>query len=154
MSRVTCHLDVPRSRAFELLEDPRALRRLVAGARTIRRFDPAWPDAGTCIHHTVGIPPVVVRDTTEVVEVEPDRRLLLDARVQFLGRFAIELTLEDAPGGGSDLTVREEAVGGLLGARALRRLTDAAIHLRNRELCRRFARLLATREANGAVRDA
>jgi hypothetical protein len=149
MGAVTCVLPVSAARCFELLEDPRALRLLVAGAREIRHFDPRWPDPGTTIDHSVGIQPLVIRDRTEVVMCEPGQRLLLHARVQLFGSFSVDFRISPHPEG-SELTVEEHATGGLAGLPGLKVAADAAVILRNRWLCRRFRQLVDKREDNAA----
>lgn len=137
-------LSASPARAFRMLEDPKTFERLVAGARRIRRFDPRWPDQGTAIHHTVGVPPLLVRDSTEVLEVRPPRCLRLEARIWPLGALVVEFEFRDHPGG-CLLVVREEPVSGPVAAPALRQLTLAAVKLRNLEICRRYRKLVAAR---------
>lgn len=126
--------------AFRLLEDPSSLQRLVAGARKIRRFDADWPDRGSRIHHTVGVPPLVIRDHTEVIDVEFPHRLVLHARLRPLGELTVAMTLEDDGRDGSVLTVRETAETGFLAVQGVRQVTQVLLFLRNREIARRFAR--------------
>jgi uncharacterized protein YndB with AHSA1/START domain len=138
-------LAVPPERAFQVLEDPRAYREMVVGARRIRRFDPRWPDAGTRLHHSFGIGPLVVRDTTEVLECVPGRRLVLQAHLRGLGRFVVEFDFDAHPEG-CRLTVAERAVHGMAAMPLIRGVADAAIHLRNRELGRRYRQIVERRE--------
>lgn len=144
-------LDVPADEAFRLLEDPGSFERLVAGARRIRRFDSRWPERGTLLDHTVGFPPLLVRDHTEVMEEQRPRRLLLDAHIWPLGRLTVEFSIEPV-GKGSRLTVREEPEEGPISWPLVRRATRRAVQLRNREICRRFRLLADTRHraAGGA----
>jgi hypothetical protein len=138
-------LPVGPERAFEVLEDPRAYRALVVGARRIRRFDPRWPETGTRLHHSVGVAPLIVRDTTEVQECIPGRRLVLEARLQMLGRFVVEFEFRPDPEG-CRLTVAERTVQGVAALPLVRTVMNLAIHLRNRELCRRYRRIVQRRE--------
>jgi hypothetical protein len=142
---VCCVLPVTAERAWQLLEDPRSLKLLVVGARVIRRFDSRWPDAGTVVHHTIGVRPLVIRDTTAVTRCEPGRRLVLEARLRPLGRFEVDFALRDHEQG-SLLEVRERVISGCLAAGPLAALANAAVRVRNRELCRRFRRLVEHRE--------
>lgn len=148
---VSTDLAVPPQEAFRLLEDPGSFRRLVAGARRIRHFDPRWPEKGTRIDHTVGIPPLLIRDHTEVLDERAPERLLLDAHIWPLGRLRVEFLIEPGPGG-SRLTVHEEPEAGPVNWPLLRSATRMAIQLRNREICRRFRKLTeARRRAAGGV---
>lgn len=145
MSEVSVTLPVSRRRAWLLLEDPRAIRLLVAGARTVRRFDPCWPDVGTAVHHSVGLRPLVLRDATFVTVSQPERRLVLKAQARPLVSLRVEFLLDD-DAGGCRLTIRETPVSGLLALPVLSRVTDLAVGARNAELCRRFKRLVQDRE--------
>lgn len=89
MATTVLSLDAPPERVFALLEDPRSLSSFVVGNRTIRRFDPRWPDQGTMAHHTVGFGPLRLRDTVEVTDVDGPRRLALEARFRPLGVMAV-----------------------------------------------------------------
>ena len=144
VKEVSTVLAASPSEAFRLLEDPKTFERLVAGARRIRRFDPRWPEPGTAIHHTVGIPPLLVRDSTEVIEMTPPSRLRLEARIWPLGTLEVEFEFADHPEG-STLTVREQPVAGPVAAPGVRRLTAIGVKLRNLEICRRYRKLVTDR---------
>lgn len=153
-SEVSTVLAVPPERAFRMLEDPKTFERLVAGARRIRRFDPRWPEPGTCIHHTVGIPPLLLRDSTEVIDLQDPSRLRLEARIWPLGTLLVEFAFSPHPDG-CTLVVRERPTAGVLNAPRLRHLTSAAVRLRNLEICRRYRRLIEQRDhATGGPRRA
>lgn len=149
---VSILLSVPPEEAYRLLEDPGSFQRMVAGARRIRRFDSRWPEKGTRIDHTVGIPPLVVRDHTEVLDQHSPDLLVLDARIRPLGRLCVEFRLEPRSSG-SRLTVHEEPVEGPVSWPLVRAVTQLALQLRNREICRRFRKLTQLRhcaEGGGA----
>lgn len=139
-SRVSTVVAAPPEEAFRLLEDPTAFERLVAGARKVRRFDSRWPDPGTRLHHTLGIPPLVVRDHTEVVANRPGESLVLEAKAGPLGQFRVEFSFE-ADDGGCRLTVSEQPCAGPAAWPGVRRLTRMALGVRNREICRRYRKL-------------
>lgn len=142
---VSCTLSVSKERAWQLLEDPRALKLLVVGARNVRRFDARWPEVGTTVHHTVGVAPLVIRDTTEVIASEPGHRLVLEARVRPFGSFEVDFALRDHDGG-CLLEVRERVIGGPLSGGRRAKVVDTLVKIRNVELCRRFQRLVERRE--------
>jgi hypothetical protein len=146
MNRIEVQLPVAPERAFTLLEYPRSFRAIVPGARPIRYFDPSWPDPGTEVRHSVGVYPLVIRDRTIVMECQPGRRLVLEARVQMIGTFVVDFRFEpDA--GGTRLTVEETVMGGALGLPLLRPLADLTVRVRNAELARRLRRLSDARES-------
>jgi len=147
---VSIRLPVGPERAFALLEDPRSFRALVAGVRRIRRFDPRWPEPGSAVHHSAGFPPLMVGDTSVVTECEPGRRLVLEARLHFVGRLIV--VFEFAPDGtGSVLTLSECPTAGPVNLPYVRWLVEVVTAVRNAEMGRRFARLVADREALAAT---
>lgn len=135
--------------AWALLEDPRSFRYLVPGARRIRRFHPRWPEPGTEVQHTVGLPPLLVRDCTEVLAAEPPERLLLEARLRHLGSLHVEFCFRPH-GPGTRLTIRESVSAGPLAAPGLRQATEIAIAFRNLDICRRYRRLVKKRPCDQA----
>ena len=66
----------------------------VVGASRMRDVDDDWPAVGARLHHSVGTWPLLIDDTTEVLEVEPGRRLVLLARGWPAGEANVEFTLE------------------------------------------------------------
>lgn len=144
MASICRSLAVPSEEVYRVLEDARALRILVPGARRIRRFDPRWPDVGSRVHHTSGVYPLVLRDTTEVLECDPGRRLVLVARLQALGAFEVCFDLSPE-GQGTRLGVTERPVGGPFRLPLLRSVAEIAVALRNIEMMRRFDRLVRHR---------
>jgi len=109
----------------------------VVGASRMRDVDEGWPAVGTRLHHSVGSWPLLIDDTTEVLEVEPGRRLALRARGWPAGEAYVEFTLEDADAG-TLVTIREDATAGpgLLMPKPLR---DVQLNVRNDEALQRLA---------------
>jgi hypothetical protein len=68
-----------------VLSDPHSYGDWVVGSDTIRDADPRWPAAGSRFYHRVGAGPLKVNDHTEVLEVDPQRQLVLHARARPLG---------------------------------------------------------------------
>ena len=66
----------------------------VVGAARMREVDDTWPAVGARLHHSVGTWPMLVDDTTSVLEVEPGRRLKLRARAWPAGEGEVELRLD------------------------------------------------------------
>lgn len=65
----------------------------VVGASRIRAVDPAWPAPGSEIHHSVGVWPVVLDDTTTVLASNPGQELQLRARALPFGTGHITIRL-------------------------------------------------------------
>ena len=117
----------------------------VVGATRMRDVDEHWPAVGALLHHSVGVWPLTLDDTTEVLEEKPPSMLKLRARAWPGGEADVELLIEPE-GAGSRITIREDAVKGpgLLVPAPLRHLQLA---WRNTEALRRLAYLVERREA-------
>jgi uncharacterized protein YndB with AHSA1/START domain len=115
----------------------------VVGASTIRSVDDGFPAPGTRIHHSVGSWPLLIHDTTHVLEYEPGRRLRLEARGWPLGQATVEITV-DQDAESSLVRMREDVSEGpgRMVPLPIRRL---AIAPRNRESLRRLAYLAEAR---------
>lgn len=109
----------------------------VVGAARMREVDDGWPAVGTRLHHSVGTWPLLIDDTTEVLEVEEGRRLLLLARGWPAGQAHVEIRLE-ARGADTVVTMVEQATAGP-GALLPKVLQDPQLHVRNVEALRRLA---------------
>jgi len=149
MSVRTLVLPAPPERVFAILEDPTTLATFVVGSRTIRHFDPRWPEVGTRAHHSVGIGPLVIRDSTEVLAEDTPHRLVLEARVRPFGTATVEFRLADHPDG-TELTVTERPRTGPMALPVVAAVVDVLMGIRNVELGRRLTRLVERREAQRA----
>jgi uncharacterized protein YndB with AHSA1/START domain len=139
---------------WDVLMDPEAYGHWVVGSSHIRDVDSDWPAVGSRFHHTVGVGPLKLRDHTEVLEVEPPRRLVLKAKARPLGTARVELEIRRA-GAGAGITM-VEGPGDALSRPVLGNpVSDRLIALRNRESLRRLRRLAEERafrrEAAGAA---
>lgn len=150
MREVSTVVLAPARVAFGLLEDPKSFERLVAGARRIRRFDPRWPDEGSMIHHTIGLPPLVIRDTTRVLAMREPDFVRLEARVGPLGALLVEFEFT-AAAGGCRVVVREQPRSGFLCRPGVRQLAQMTVTLRNVGICRRYRKMVAERLAAAGV---
>lgn len=123
------HVRAPRSAVFDVLTDAPSYKIWVVGSKRIRGVDPDWPSAGSKFHHIVGWGPIRDKDTTEILEIEPPRRLVLEARVWPLGTAKVAFELFDA-GDGTDVVLTEDPLRGPA-ARFHGRLAHWSIKLRN-----------------------
>lgn len=135
----------PASAVWDVLSDPWLFASWVVGASRIRDATGRWPAEEALIHHSVGIWPLLLDDTTSVVSSVPGSELVLRARGRPLGEAHVELRLEDEPGG-CTIVMTERAVSGL-GTRLPRPVHDAVIGVRNREALRRLALIAEGRHA-------
>ena len=105
----------------------------------MREVDEGWPAPGTKLHHSFGVWPLVIDDSTEVLEIEPGQRLVLEARGWPVGTARVEITVK-ADGDGSLVSIAEDVSGGP--ARFVpESVRVAGIDVRNRETLRRLAHL-------------
>jgi uncharacterized protein YndB with AHSA1/START domain len=112
-----------------------------------RRYDVEghWPERGSLFHHTVGMGPVNLKDNTKVLDVEPTRRIVLEARARPLGRARIEITLSRV-GAGTTVSLDEEAVSPTV-ARALNPVLAPLVRARNGKTLHRLAAMAEVRTA-------
>jgi uncharacterized protein YndB with AHSA1/START domain len=83
----------------------------VVGASRMRTVDPAWPAVGAELHHSVGVWPALIDDTTTARASVPKRELVLQARGWPAGEATVRLTLEERAGGCTVVMAEEVASG-------------------------------------------
>jgi hypothetical protein len=110
----------------------------VVGATRMRAVDDNWPEVGSKIHHSAGVWPAVIDDNTEVLEVEPLRRLVLKAKGWPFGTANVVMELEDVGGGQTLVRIHEDAAEGP-GRLVPYPLRAPMIKIRNVEALRRLA---------------
>lgn len=142
--RVNCSPD----QVFAVLNDGWLYPLWVVGASRMRDVDDGWPAQGTKLHHSFGVWPALIDDSTEVLEIEPGKRLVLEARGWPIGKARVEITIE-ADGEGALVSIAEDATGGpvRLVPEPIRQPT---IDFRNRETLRRLAYIAEGREDDQA----
>jgi uncharacterized protein YndB with AHSA1/START domain len=111
----------------------------VVGASTIRDVDQGFPAPGKRIHHSVGSWPLLLSDTTHVLEYEPGHRLKLEAKAWLRGQATIEITV--VPEGADSLVVMAEDVSEGPGKLLPLPIRYLGLAPRNRESLRRLAYL-------------
>jgi carbon monoxide dehydrogenase subunit G len=137
MSTTTRSVSATPEQVWKVLSDGWLYPLFVVGASRMRDVDESWPAVGARLHHSVGTWPLLIDDTTEVVEVEEGKRLLLLARGWPAGQANVEISLEP-DGDATVVTINEDASAGpgLLVPKPLR---DVQLHWRNVETLRRLA---------------
>ena len=130
---------------WAVLDDGWTYASWVVGASRVRRVDATWPAPGSRIHHSVGTWPLLLDDETQVLECDPGRRLVLQARGRPFGEAQVTLEV-DAAAGGALITMLEDATHGpgLLVPKPLR---QKAVVLRNAETLHRLALMAEGRTA-------
>lgn len=104
-------VDAAPQAVWDVLADGWLYPLWVVGATRIRAVDDAWPAQGSKIHHSVGVWPAVIDDNTEVVDVDPLRRLVLHAKGWPLGTATVVIELEDL-GKQTRVRIKEDAESG------------------------------------------
>jgi hypothetical protein len=133
---------------FAVLNDGWTYPLWVVGASRMRDVDDAWPAPGSKLHHSFGVWPLLIDDSTEVLEIEPGKRLVLEARGWPIGKARVEITV-DANGNGSLVSISEDASGGP--ARLIPEpIRQPVIDFRNRETLRRLGYLAEGRHDHQA----
>ena len=137
MSTTSRPISATPEQVWSVLSDGWLYALWVVGAARMRDVDEDWPAVGSRLHHSVGSWPLLIDDTTEVLEVEEDRRILLLARGWPAGQAHVHITLE--PRGTDTLvTIVEQATSGP-GALIPKVIQDPQLHVRNIEALRRLA---------------
>jgi carbon monoxide dehydrogenase subunit G len=137
MSTTTRSVSATPEQVWKVLSDGWLYPLFVVGASRMRDVDESWPAVGARLHHSVGTWPLLIDDTTEVVEVDEGKRILLLARGWPAGQAHVDISLEPQ-GDATVVTITEDATAGpgLLVPKPLR---DAQLHWRNVETLRRLA---------------
>ncbi|MGF9753982.1 SRPBCC family protein [Microvirga sp. 0TCS3.31] len=137
MSTTTRSISATPEQVWKVLSDGWLYPLFVVGASRMRDVDESWPAVGARLHHSVGTWPLLIDDTTEVVEIEEGKRLLLLARGWPAGQANVDISLEP-DGDATVVTINEDASAGpgLLVPKPLR---DVQLHWRNVETLRRLA---------------
>jgi len=128
---------------FAVLGDGWSYAGWVVGAARVRAVDQGFPEAGTSIHHSVGVWPFLVDDVTTVEDFEPDHRLVIKVRVWPAGAGRVEFVATTRPDG-CLLVMREEAVEGPANLFPSATL-DPVLRRRNTETLHRLAYLAEAR---------
>ena len=139
-------IPLPPERVFEVLSDPFTYQEWVVGTSKIRDADDNYPEVGARLYHRIGLGPLGIRDHTEVLELVPNRHIVLDAHLWPLGRARISLTLEPFEGG--TRVLMEEGPADLWSRIGMGGpLAEPLLQLRNTEALSRLRRV-ALRDGN------
>ena len=130
---------------FAVLADGWLYPSWVVGASRIRDVEAAWPAEGAKIHHSFGIWPVLIDDSTSVLENDTPHRMVLKARGWPLGSARVVIEVEPTPEG-CRITIEEDAVEGP-GQLVPSAVRQPLIHVRNVETLRRLRFLAEGRVA-------
>ncbi|QEW00530.1 SRPBCC family protein [Microbacterium caowuchunii] len=124
---------------FRVLENGWLFPSWVVGASRMRDVAAEWPAVGSRLHHSFGVWPVLIDDSTEVLAYDPPRRFVLRARGWPVGEARVTIDVKPWRDG-SLVRIQEEAVAGP-GRFVPQPLMDLPLHWRNTETLHRLAYL-------------
>ena len=128
----------PADVVWSVLADGWQYATWVVGASRIRDVDRNWPAEGSRIHHSVGLWPLLIDDSTDVLRSEPERELVLKARGWPIGEAHISITLTPERAEHTTVSITEDATAGP-GRAIPAPVRQLAIGPRNVETLRRLA---------------
>jgi uncharacterized protein YndB with AHSA1/START domain len=141
MAYVSREINASADRVFGVLIDPWTYPQWLAGTADMRDVDDEWPQIGSRFHHRVGLRPLTIADSSEVVAIEDNRLLRLAVRARPLISAVVTFTLV----GDEDRCVvsfEEEPAPRAIG-NAVRPVLDPVTHIRNHLSLKRLAALPA-----------
>ena len=143
VSRVERVIKTSPDKVWEVLADGWLYPLWVVGASRMRDVENHWPSVGAQLHHSVGSWPVLLDDTTEVLESKAPSVLRLRARAWPTGEAEVVLHLEPHAEG-TRVVIEEDAVSGP-GRLVPRPARTAGLVWRNTEALQRLAYLAERR---------
>jgi hypothetical protein len=144
MSTDTRTVAATPEQVWNILADGWLYPLFVVGASRMREVDDGWPAQGALLHHSVGAWPLLIDDTTEVLECEPGVMLKLRANAWPLGAAHVVMRLRPT-GSKTEIVMEEDAVSGP-GRLMPKPLRDVQLHPRNQETLRRLGYLAERRK--------
>ncbi|WP_105035123.1 SRPBCC family protein [Cryobacterium aureum] len=131
--------DCTPEQVFAVLENGWLYPTWVVGASRMRDVDASWPAVGSRLHHSVGVWPALLDDSTSVLEWQAPRHVMLKARGWPIGEAHVSIDIQTRENG-CLVRITEDVVAGP--ARLVPTpLSDLAISYRNTETLRRLAYL-------------
>ncbi len=128
---------------FDVLVDGWSYATWVVGAARIREVEEEWPKPGSRVHHSVGLWPLLISDTTSVVEENRPHDLTLTVRAWPAGAGRVRITCQPE-GAATRVTMEEDAISGP--AKLIPKpVRNGMLALRNEESLRRLAYLAESR---------
>jgi uncharacterized protein YndB with AHSA1/START domain len=112
MATVTRQINATPSEVFAVLADGWTYTNWVVGTSHMRAVDASWPAPGSLLHHATGVWPMMLRDETQVEDVDPGRGITLIARGRPIGEARVTISLTAAVDGGTDVAISEVPTAG------------------------------------------
>lgn len=144
MAHVCRHFDAAPEDVWSVIVDPWTYPEWLLGASVMREVDENWPSPGSKFHHAVGVKPFVLPDHSQVLDIEPGRRLVLHVKARPLVTARVTFEIIGASEG-CVLTCEEEPTLRTIGNIG-RPLMDPMIHFRNHRSLRQMEQLVMERK--------
>jgi uncharacterized protein YndB with AHSA1/START domain len=137
-------IDADPTRVWAVLADGWLYALWVVGASRMREVDDHWPAVGARLHHSAGAWPLLVDDTTSVLESREHELLRLRARGWPAGEAEVVIELLPQTDGTTRVVLHEDAVAGP-GRLVPKPLRDVQLAVRNDESLKRLALIVENR---------
>lgn len=144
---VTRDVEAPAQAVWDVLADGWSYATWVVGASRVREVDDNWPATNARIHHSVGVWPLLINDTTEVESSVEPSQLVLTARAWPTGEARVTISVTATDGGRCTVSIEEDASSGP-GTLIPKPVRQLAIGPRNVEALKRLAFLAEGRHHN------
>ena len=141
--RISLVVRAPATAVWDVLDDGWTYCNWIVGTAQMRDVDMQWPAPGARLHHSVGIWPALISDTTEVLH-RNDTSLVLEARGWPLGKAQVTIEVEPLDEHTSRVTMVEDAVAGP-GMIVPSQARQLLIVPRNRESLQRLSQIVEGR---------
>lgn len=148
---VTRDVNAPAAAVWDVLADGWYYATWVVGASRVRAVDDGWPHEGTRIHHSFGLWPLLINDTTKVESSTEPSELVLTARGWPAGEARVAISITPRGDGACTVKIEEDASSGP-GTLIPKPARQLAIGPRNVEALKRLAFLAEGRHRGGEGR--
>ncbi len=138
----------PVDAVWQVLADGWQYATWVVGASRVRAVDEGWPRAGTRLHHSVGVWPALLSDSTRSEASDAPNHLVLTARGWPMGEARVEIQVVPDGPQACTVSIAEDASSGPAVLVPLP-VRQAMILPRNRETLRRLALIAEGRHRQG-----
>jgi len=136
---------------FDVLTSGWSYATWVVGAARVRSVDRSFPAPGAKVHHSVGVWPFLISDTTEVEEITEHHMLQLRVKAWPTGEGRVRFTCTPR-GGQTEVVIEESAISGPA-ALIPGPVEDVILHLRNTETLRRLGYLAENRACSSSEKS-
>ncbi|QOC92687.1 SRPBCC family protein [Micromonospora craniellae] len=139
-------IEAPVRQVWAVLADGWTYSDWVVGTAHMRDVDDDWPRVGARLHHRAGPWPFSLEDSSQVLECERERKLVLRVKLWPAGEGVVVFSLEPVGPHSTRVLLGEDFAAGPL--RWLRtKINDLVLHQRNKETLSRLADIARRQKA-------